>query len=202
MPRYEFQDRDRQCGIVLQADSLSLHVSQYSSFDVFCSIFDYALRTVHSIVRLGLIDRIGLRYVDLVRPSKDEVLSDYLHQGLLGLTEAEVGARNARRLVVYQADTDSGVLQLRLSQRNDGGFLPPDIEPSPLAHPRMVMRRDEVATLLDFDHFNEFTLKPVDFSTEVVLQYLWRLHENTDLAFRAAVTDHALKVWGGAHNAG
>ncbi len=196
VPRFEFQNKERTCGIVVQSDNVAVHVSRYSSFDVFCSSLRYALDTVHSEVTLGLIDRIGLRYVDVVRPSGGEDLKQYLHPGLVGLNDADVGVRNSIRMSIYQGETDSGTLLFRLAQRNDRGFLPLDVEPSPLSHDQPEVRPGELVTLLDFDHFRDFTREPLDFSTDVVLQYLWRLHDNTDLAFRAAVTQYALDAWG------
>jgi uncharacterized protein (TIGR04255 family) len=83
-----------------------------------------------------------------------------------------------------------------LAQRNDRGFLPPDIEPSSLNHNEPEVKKGEVVTLLDTDHFQDLSKEPFDFSTEVVMQRLWRLHDNTDLAFRAAVTQFALNAWG------
>jgi uncharacterized protein (TIGR04255 family) len=173
-----------------------VHVSRYSSFDFFCSSLQYALDTVHSVVTLGLIDRIGLRYVDVVRPSEGEELGQYLHPGLLGLNDADVGVRRSIRMSVFQGETEAGTLLFRLAQRNDGGFLPPDVEPSPLSHEQPDVQPGEIVTLLDFDHFREFTKEPLDFSTDIVLRHLGRLHDNTDLAFRAAVTEHALSAWG------
>ena len=196
VPRFEFQNKEKTCGIVVQSDSVAVHVSRYSSFDVFCSVLEHALKTVHSIVTLGLIERIGLRYVDVVRPGKGETLSQYLHSGLLGLNDADVGVRSSIRLSVYQGETEAGILIFRLAQRNDRGFLPPDIEPSPLNHDQPEVHLGEVVTLLDTDHYRDFTKEPPDFSTDAVLQHLWRLHDSTDLAFRAAVTEFALKAWG------
>jgi uncharacterized protein (TIGR04255 family) len=195
VPRFEFQNKDRTCGIVLQPDALSIHVSRYGSFEEFCSILKRALDTVNASVGIGLIERIGLRFVDLVRPQSDETLANYLHSGLLGTDDSAVGVANALRMSIYQGETAAGTLRFRMAQRNDGGFLPMDIEPSSLAHVDYDVKPGLVVTLLDFDHFHEFTKEPLDFSTELVLRTLWRLHDNTDLAFRAAVTDHALEVW-------
>ncbi len=196
VPRFEFQNKDRSCGIVLLPDAVSVHVSRYTTFEDFCAILRRALETVDSEVGIGLIERIGLRYVDLVRPAIDESLADYLCPGILGIDDTVVGVSNAIRGSIYQGQTTAGTLVIRTAQRNDGGFLPPDIDPSPLAHAEYEIKPGTVVTLLDFDHFREYTKEPLDFSTERVLRTLWRLHETTDLAFRAAVTNHALEVWG------
>ncbi len=195
-PRFEFQNKERTCGIVVQSDSVAVHVSRYSSFDIFCSALEYGLNTVHTVVALGLVERIGLRYVDVVRPSKGEALSQYVHAGFLGFNDADVGVRSSKRMSVYQGETEAGTLLFRLVQRDDRGFLPPDIEPSPLNHDEPEVQQGELVTLLDTDHFQDLTKEPFDFSTEAVMQRLWRLHDNTDLVFRAAVTPFALNAWG------
>jgi len=172
-----------------------VHVSRYSSFDVFCSALQYALDTVHSIVTLGLIERIGLRYVDVVRPSEGEELRQYLHPGLLGFNDADVGVRGSIRMSVYQGETDSGTLLFRLAQRNDRGFLPPDLEPSPLYHDQPEVRKGEIVTLLDTDHFRDL---PRSSSIIRLKSYcsIYGVSTTTRLAFRAAVTPYALNAWG------
>ena len=47
-------------------------------------------------------------------------------------------------------------------------------------------------TLLDLDHFSPATR---DFDVDQVMAAMWELHENLDVSFRAAVTEHALKKW-------
>ena len=44
-------------------------------------------------------------------------------------------------------------------------------------------------TLLDLDHFSEATR---DYEVDEVMTAMWDLHENLDLSFREAVTEHAL----------
>ena len=196
VPRFEFQNRERTCGIVLQKDSVAVHVSRYSSFEEFCLLVQTALDTVHKVVTLGLIDRIGLRYVDLIRMGDGETLDCYLQPGLLGLDDRKMKIKNPLRMSTFQGFTDAGRLNLRMSQRLDGGTLPPDIDPTTLIHSTNDLKLGEIITLLDIDHFHQFIEEQLDFSTDKVLQYLWKLHEHTDLAFRSSITDYGLKVWG------
>src|ERR1017187_8050406 len=65
-PRFDFQTKDGTCGVVVLTDSVTLHVSRYESFQQFCRVYRYVLDTLNKVVSLGLIERIGLRYVDLV----------------------------------------------------------------------------------------------------------------------------------------
>jgi uncharacterized protein (TIGR04255 family) len=64
--------------------------------------------------------------------------------------------------------------------------------------PEPQLRPDERVTLLDIDHYCELRKTPMEFSISATMDLLWRLHDNTDLAFRAAVTEHALTEWGTA----
>jgi len=198
MPRYECQDKARRAGIVVTKDSVAMHVSLYTSFEEFCSSLRVGLEIVDSIVDLGLVERVGLRYVDLIRPGTDQTLHDYLDSGLLGLDETKVGARRSMLRFQILGETDHGTLAVRLYQRADGCALPPDLDPSALDHPapEPKLAPDEKVTLLDIDHYSELQKTPMEFSVEAVMGLLWRLHDNTDLAFRAAVTQYALTEWG------
>src|SRR5262249_31530050 len=92
--------------------------------------------------------------------------------------------------------TDAGTLAVRVYQRNDGGFLPPDLEPGKLEHADPGLAKGEKVVLLDIDHYAESEKLATDFSLRDTLDLYWRLHHNTDLAFSAAVTEHARKAWG------
>jgi uncharacterized protein (TIGR04255 family) len=196
-PAFEFQDRTRQAGIVVGKDFVSVHLSRYTGFEELCSFLSLALGTVSTAVEPALVERVGLRYINLIRPAPEEQLSDYVHCGLLGLDTAGFAARNSRMVVQMLSTTDHGTLAIRFLQRDDGVLLPPDIHPS-LSYPDPApeLRPGEVISLLDFDHFKSYEDRSAEFSLESQLELFWRLHNNIDLAFLASVTPHAMKVWG------
>lgn len=196
VPRYEFQDKGRRTGVVVSKEFVTLHVSEYRTFERFCDVLSTSLEIIHSVVGIGLVERVGLRYVNLVRAKGSEGFAQFLDPGLLGLDESKYGATHSKIMSQVLGQTEIGTLAIRLFQRDDGSFLPPDAEPSPLDHPDPELGQGEVVSLLDLDHFKLFEKAAMEFSVESVMRLFWQLHDNTDLAFRAAVTPHALETWG------
>lgn len=195
--RFEFQNRERTLGLVLTKDTVALHASRYSTFEDFCDWFKIGLDAVHAVANVQLIEQIALRYVDLILPLPGEELRQYVHPGLLGLDPEELGVERVLRTYLYKGLAGSTTFSIRLIQRDDGIALPPDLDPgTTLEHRLGAPVPGEIVTLLDFDHVASMEKTPIDFSVNAVLTHLANLHDKTDLAFRAAVTPHARKVWG------
>ncbi len=93
--------------------------------------------------------------------------------------------------------TEQGRLIVRLFQRDDGVLLPPDLSTSLcIQQPNPPVQKGEVLSFVDLDHFSLYEDAPPDFSPDALLSAFWRLHDNVDLAFRAAVTSRAIAAWG------
>lgn len=188
--RYEFQDKDERVGIVLTTNSVAVQTNSYASFEQFEDIFTTALIVVNRVLRIGLWERIGLRYVDLVRPSENETLGQYLNPGLVGIDPKSVGVKHWTSRFEQKGTTELGTLVTRCTQLPQ--ILPPDLFPSTLKY-SVALKPDEIATLLDFDHFVE---RSEDFDTRRVVSIIGELHNSVDLAFRNSVTPYALERWG------
>ncbi len=190
--RYEFQNKEGTSGIVLASDFISLHTNKYEVYEKFEETFRVALAIIHQVVSLSLVERIGLRYVDLIRLGADEKFSDYLQPGLLGLENAKLGVTKSLSRFEFVGVTEVGKLVVRYSQSDNGTFLPADLMPSPLKHD-VEVPPGEVVSFLDLDHFSE---QSHDFEVSSVLELLGRLHDYLDRTFRSAVTETALQKWG------
>jgi uncharacterized protein (TIGR04255 family) len=194
--RWDFTDRDRQTGIVLAQDFVALHTSKYETFDVFGELFGRAVQIVSTEAPVELAERMGIRYVDLIRPGKDETLEDYLHPGLLGfpfseLKDEPIGNWALRNEAVVQ--TTQGTLIVRCTSASKDQFLPPDLMP-PVLEYNVRLEADERAAILDTDHF---AIVDKDFKAEALLEQLDLLHQTASKVFRIAVTESALRNWGG-----
>ncbi len=190
--RYEFQNKEGTSGITLATDFISFHTSKYEVYEKFEETFGAALAIIHQVVSLSLVERVGLRYIDLIRLNPGETFSDYLQPGLLGLEEEKLALQKSLSRFELIGITDAGKLVIRYSQSDNGTFLPPDLAPSPLKHNVQILPGEKVA-FLDLDHFAE---ESRDFETGAVLETLGRLHGNLDRTFRSAVTETALQKWG------
>jgi uncharacterized protein (TIGR04255 family) len=191
-PRWEFQDKGQATGIILSQNGVVLHTRAYDTFDAFADHLALALEFVGEVVKPSLVERLGLRYVNLIRPQEGESWTSYVKHGLHGISDAAVGMRTSLHRSEIVGTTEVGQLVLRCFQASDGSFLPPDLVPSSLDHSSVLLRPEEVVTLLDLDHYSEVAR---EYDAAQVVDYMWRLHDNLELSFRECITDLARKHW-------
>ena len=146
---------------------------------------------VHRVVNISLSERIGLRYVNLIRLQSGEKWSDYLNPGLLGLGADSVGVSRWTSRSEMVGPTNVGNLAVRCSQ--SGQPIPPDLVISGTLSNPPTLTPGEVVVTLDFDHYVE---KSSDFKVSAVMSMFEQLHEKLDVVFEAAVTSQALLKWG------
>ncbi len=195
--RWVFSNKPQTETVVLANDFVALECSRYGVFEDFTGQLERLLETLRDEVQVALSDRIGLRYIDLIRPDGDESLFDYLKPGLSGLPASEMGAERALYRFESVGNTKVGQLVLRVLQTNDGTFLPPGLDPSDLKFD-VEIREDEILTILDIDHYS---MQDRDFDPTDLIQEFWKLHDVTGRVFRFAVTDHAMMRWGAKERA-
>ena len=192
VPRFEFYDKDMKTGILLQPDAITVHTNRYTSFEDFQRIVQLAAATLKEKADIALVERVGLRYVNCIRPDDAHPLTYYLKPGLHGLSEAELGVKTMLLTFAMNCSTNLGTMLIRLYQQK-GSVLPFDVQPINLSYTDGG-KADEVVSLLDLDHFSE---QSFDFDVEAICGLGWKLHDPLDLAFRNAVTPEALKMWRG-----
>ncbi len=191
-PRWDFQAKDRRTGIILTRTALVVQTNQYDTYEQFEAELERAIRIVGEVVQPSLIERLGLRYVDLIRPRKGESCTKYLKSGLHGLSAEELGVKKAMLRSETVGDTAIGRLIVRCVQTMQAAPLPPDLWPATLDFSTITVPPDELVTVLDLDHYTE---SPREFDAASVLDTMRHLHDTLDGAFRAAVTPEAMKVW-------
>jgi uncharacterized protein (TIGR04255 family) len=192
LSRWEFQNKDRSAGIVVLQNAIVLHTNSYDTFDHFAKSLRLALEVVGAVAKPALVDRLGLRYVDLVRTDPGEAWTDYIKMGLHGLNPDKIGMADGLQRHETIGTTLAGKLVVRCVQSRDGAFLPADLATSTLDYTKLTIRPDELVTLLDLDHFSEATR---DYDVGQIMDGMSELHENLDTSFREAITAHALKRW-------
>ena len=188
--RFEFQNKEASLGIVLQSNSVAVHTNSYSNYEAFEEYTKTALMAVHGIANINLSERIGLRYVNLIRLQPGEKWADYLHQGLLGIDHGAVGVKKWVSGSQFLGETAVGQLAVRCSQSEQP--FPPDLIISSLSY-SMSLAKGEIVMTLDLDHFLE---QASDFKVGAVMATLEQLHESLDTVFTTAVTPKALIKWG------
>jgi uncharacterized protein (TIGR04255 family) len=199
--QFEFADRDQHTAFVLAESSFVLQTSAYTTSEPFLQLLERGLSLVQKHLGLRLVDRIGLRYVDLVQPESGEPFGDYVHKGLLGYPfreEPKLKATRGAFATQSVAVTPTGTLAIRSAVLEPGQYLPPDLQPTNLRRPTNVkLNRSGLA--VDFDHFTLFhgpEASSVDFDVSFISAHVDRLHTTLRDAFDAIVTPYAIERWG------
>ncbi len=194
-PHWEFLSKDRTTSVVVNEGFVVVQTTMYDDFEAFLKAVADATEVVSSVVGALLIQRIGLRYVDLIRPREGESWEKYIQPGLCGFASNHFIADTALRLHQTVTGTPQGTMFVRLLQNRERAILPPDLASQSLLFPRVSPPApDELLTVVDIDHFHES--EPDDFERSRLERIAWELKNTSYEVFTdSIVTDHALEVW-------
>jgi uncharacterized protein (TIGR04255 family) len=197
--RWEYRTKDEQWSITVLQDSVVLQTTAYERFEAFAEKVEAALKTVLEQTeqdKFGLIQRVGLRYINLIQPRDGESYRDYLRPGFHGASDAPFAVGSHRLYVESGGRTDvgdtPGAMILRVAQNDQGFDLPPDlIGGAPKFQPRA--KAGELVTLVDMDHFIEGKFDP---SAAWVTARAYALHDHLIETFHEHVASKkAIEVW-------
>ncbi len=197
--RWEYRNRKETWSILLMQDTVILQTTAYTRFEDFAERLRLAVRTVlaeseHD--QFGVIHRVGLRYIDVVRPSGGKDFRHYLRPGLHGVPDEVfqpgqhlLHTESRGRTVVGE---NTGTMVVRVVQNDQGSSLPPDLaDGAPRFSPKT--EPGELVTLIDMDHFVEgnFAADP-----DWVLAQAYEMHDHIVETFHDhVVTKDAIKEW-------
>ena len=190
--RYLFGDIDGRSLFLLETNALSFQTTRYDTFETFSGAMLKGLGVLHDALRLDFVERIGLRYLDAVQPSKDgETLRDFLVPEVLGHSLRGQGELQ-HSISETGVLTTSDQLVSRILIRDDHVGLPMELGGlSPTIDPRFTQRKS-LHAIVDTDasiaHREAFDLVKVG-------TRLTALHDDIVKSFNATVTDHARASW-------
>ena len=189
--RFVFGNMNRTAAFTLDPTAISFQVTEYEVFESFLAEFMKGLEAVHQTIGLTYTERLGLRYLDAVMPKQNEALKSYLASSILGLFEKVPGTE-----VYSLAETvlNAGEINVRSRVVTQTGTLaiPPDLLGLGLSVPERFRNLSGRHAVLDTDGWTE-SRESVDIAR--IQQKFDKIHDVIISAFRASVTDHALKVW-------
>jgi uncharacterized protein (TIGR04255 family) len=189
----ECRNKESTAGIVIAPSFVVFQTTTYTIYEDLEPRFAEALDAVNSIASISITERCGLRYINLVQPKVGKFLGNYLKPEILGLNPEALGVTNSAVNNLFQADTDVGRLIIRFtSPINARSITPPDLQPTALPVSKTIAE-NQVAALLDFDHFSE---NRTDFTVESAIDALGKLHPAISDAFESATTPEAFNLWG------
>ena len=197
--RWDYRNKDETWSILLMQDTVILQTTAYTRFEEFAGRLQLAVQTVlaeseHD--ELGVVHRVGLRYIDVVRPSGGKDFRFYLRPGLHGVPDEVfqpgrhlLHTESRGRTVV---GGNPGTMVVRIVQNDQGSSLPPDlVAAAPSFSPRA--EAGELVTLIDMDHFVEGNF---DADPDWVVARAYEMHDHIIETFHDhVVTEDAIKEW-------
>lgn len=195
-PRWDFFDLERRHGVVLTPEFVMIQTSQYLGYTDLRERFRGVLAAMTELAGTEAIQRIGLRYVDLLRATPElphpklllaPSLRGFSSDAVAGVFDGTAVTRSETL-----AQTAHGILAVRCWQRGDGGFLPPDIPPAELSYETRLDPGESVI-ILDSDHFHGSP--QMLFNADALIKRFDGLHEVIEHAFWAAASEEALQYW-------
>ena len=193
--RWQVQDKAASRSVVVAENFIVFQTTTYSVFEDFVRELNLAVDTLATEVKQLLIQRVGLRYVDLVRSGAGGAWTDFVQPGLQGLKSETFLEGTQNQLYQSVANTSAGTMIVRLFQNREGQVLPPDLGEADDLKPRLdpAIVDNELLTILDLDHFSTHQ---IEYEKGWVGQQAWQLHDGLDQVFRKSlVTPRALEVW-------
>lgn len=189
--RYAFGNSTKTHGFLLDSGSLTFQSTDYGDFNLFAKSFLEGLETIHSIVHLDFVERVGLRYLDLIAPLAGDSLSDYLAPEAFGMS-AKLGGGLAHSYCETLTEFPAAKLLSRVFTRTGPIGFPPDLFPMGLQVATKFQSTNERHAILDNDGFID---RRIPFSIDTVKSHLDAVHGVIRDAFRTTAAPHAFKMW-------
>lgn len=192
--RHMFLNMDGTQGFIVEQGALSFQTTEYDTFQTFSEQFFVGLAIVHECIGLDYSERVGIRYLDAVVPSREgDDLRTYLAPGVLGLAgRLPEGVAIGLSLSETHIPLPDANLLSRTIVRNGPLGFPMDLEPQGLRIPERFQQVNGPHAIIDTDASQ---VGRQGFDIGKLRDLLDTLHTRIRMAFDASVTEHALKVW-------
>jgi uncharacterized protein (TIGR04255 family) len=185
-------DRRKASGFILDSTSLIYRTTAYADFAHFVGETMRGVRGMLESLEPAVIERIGLRFVDLIEGQDAEDLPKFIEPPLYGFTPQVEGFVPQATQQFVRGQTPEGVLLLRYSRAKHGAALPPDLFDASLAGMR-TPNSDRESVIIDIDHFRDNA--DLDPDPSQVQQLIERLQGPMSALFKSAVTPFAIEQW-------
>lgn len=181
---WKFRDLKGHWQVTLTPDFVTLEAFQYSSRADFSERLENVLAAVQSTYAPSAALRVGVRYVDCIKPPHVDRIEDLFQPAVLGIHKTELGKAAEVNMTECLLRAEEGKIQCRWGLLPAGATHDPGIPLPP----------EGKSWVLDLDMFSSEQM-PFDAAdlSEVVRSYAGRLYA----VFRWMIKDEFLVVYGG-----
>ena len=181
---WKFRDLKGHWQVTLTPDFVALEAFQYSSRADFSEHLENVLAAVQSTYAPSAALRVGVRYVDCIKPPHVDRIEDYFQPSVLGIHKTELGKAADVNMTECLLRAEEGQIQCRWGLLPAGASHDPGIPLPP----------EGKSWVLDLDMFSNEQM-PFDAAelSEVVRTYSGRIYA----VFRWMIKDEFLLAFGG-----
>lgn len=181
---WRFRDLNGSWRVTLTPDFVTLEALQYSSRSDFVTRLEAILAAVHSSYVPSVALRIGVRYVDCIKPPHVERIEDLFQPAVLGIHKTPLGEAAEVNVTECLLRAEEGLIQCRW------GLIPPGA-----THDASILPpAEEASWILDLDMYSDTQMPfEVEELSEVVRSFAGRLYS----VFRWMIQDEFLRAYGG-----
>jgi uncharacterized protein (TIGR04255 family) len=185
-------DRPKSSGFVLEPTTFAYRTTAYVDFEHFVTEAVKGLKQTLEILRPTLIDRVGLRFIDLIEATDTAGLDSFIEGPLLGYKPQIDGFQAQLNQQMVMGKTTSGSIVFRYSRAQHPIAVPPELmDPTltGLKKPRPSME----SVIVDIDHFKDNA--DLDPNLELLEKLIRDLQGPMSTLFKDAVTKFACEEW-------
>lgn len=189
--RWQILDRRKTSGYIVDSSMIVFRTTAYIDWDTFLRETMRGVSLLIDIARPAVIDRVGLRFVDLIKPTTALPLERQLETPLHGFRPKIDGFQPQVVQQLVRGKTPHGELMFRCSQARHGASLPAD-----LLDPHITVEappKNEESVFIDIDHFKDNA--DADPDPAALQQLLMNLQDPMSHIFKDAVTQEAIELW-------
>lgn len=182
---WRFRDLKSHWQVTLTPDFVTLEAFQYTSRADFSARLESVLAAVQSTFAPSAALRVGVRYIDCIKPPQVDRIEEIFHPAVLGIHETALGKAAAINMTECLLQAEEGLIQCRW------GLLPPGATHDP----GIPLPPEGKSWVLDLDMYSEGQM-PFDAAelSEMVRAYAGRLYS----VFRWMIKDEFLRAFGGS----
>lgn len=201
--QWVFETADKSTVLIMDDRQVLLQTVSYDTFEPFLEQYLLALtivmeKTEHS--KFGIIERLGLRYVDqVVKQSEDDAIGSYLRPELRGMGAAHFKSEKKRYAFTTLGETElrsnrKGALSIRILRNNDNLDLPPDLVIGAPPRLRQIDTNQDFA-LIDMDHGCEGPIGP-GVAEGQLEELFFGLHDTIiEVLYESVVSEKGIQKW-------
>jgi uncharacterized protein (TIGR04255 family) len=190
--QWELLNKANTRSILIDESSLVLQTTDYDTGDAFLADLKIALEAFYEHAKPTDLLRVGLRYVDLIKPIQGLGLDQLVSPALRPPVIAPDFPAAAHLWQSLRSTGEKTKLLIRYTEALRGIAFPPDIGLFITLNFKQDPNQQTPFGLLDTDHFDE---SPSAFDVGNTVERVGHLHDILDQIFRKLVTPAALEVW-------